>query len=85
MGNVPGSEEIPNAEKMTMFLTREELRDLTDYKRPSDQIRWLTEHGYRFDVGASGRPKVLRSFVGNRLENGKKPRTKSPRFDMVNA
>ena len=68
-----------------MFLTQEELRALTDYKRPSDQIRWLTEHGYRFDVGASGRPKVLRSVIENRLESTKKPRTKSPRFDQVNA
>jgi hypothetical protein len=68
-----------------MFLTQQELHQLTDYKRPSDQIRWLTEHGYRFDVGASGRPKVLRSVIENRLESTKKPRTKSPRFDMVNA
>lgn len=68
-----------------MFLTHEQLHQLTDYKRPSDQIRWLTEHGYRFDIGASGRPKVLRSVVENRLENPPKTKAKGPRFDQVNA
>lgn len=67
-----------------MFLSQLELFCLTDYKRPSDQIRWLRERGYRFEIGASGRPKVLRLSVEQRLENHGKPRTKTPRFDLVN-
>lgn len=68
-----------------MFLTREELRDLTDYKRPAEQIRWLTERGYRFEIGASGRPKVLRATLETRLVNTRKTKPKNPRFDLVNA
>ncbi len=71
-----------------MFLSRDELIELTDLKQPSAQIRWLTEHGYRFDVGASGRPKVLRSTVEARLGNSGaagKSKERSIRFDLVNA
>lgn len=42
-----------------MFLTAQELRGLTGYQKPSLQRRWLTEHGYRFEVRADGRPAVL--------------------------
>lgn len=69
-----------------MFLTPEEITALTDYKRPADQIRWLTERGYRFEVGASGRPKVLRSVVEQRLGVSKSTHAPTaPRFDLVNA
>ena len=50
-----------------MFLTPEELHDLTDKSRADAQIRWLTKHGYRFEVSSLGRPKVLRSTVLDRL------------------
>lgn len=46
-----------------MFLTPDELRELTDYRRPADQRRWLDRHGIHYWVGASGRPKVLRSSL----------------------
>jgi hypothetical protein len=41
-----------------VFLSAAELHDLTDRRQPSAQIKWLREHGWRFEVGASGRPKV---------------------------
>jgi hypothetical protein len=50
-----------------MFLSRDELQDLTDLKLPHAQCRWLSEHGYPYDVSASGKPKVLRSYVERRL------------------
>ncbi|BCM23822.1 DUF4224 domain-containing protein [Methyloradius palustris] len=50
-----------------MFMSPEELIELTDYKLASHQCRWLTEHGYPFDTSASGRPKVLRSYLEQRL------------------
>lgn len=50
-----------------MFLSREELYELTDLKMPFAQCKWLTKHGYPFDISASGRPKVLRSYVEARL------------------
>jgi hypothetical protein len=35
-----------------VFLTPTELLELTGYKKPALQRRWLVEHGYRFDVRA---------------------------------
>lgn len=45
---------------MTLVLTQEELFELTDYQRPADQRRWLSERGIPYWTGASGMPKVLR-------------------------
>ena len=42
-----------------MFLSREELTQLTGFKRRSPQINWLTQNGYTFDVRADGWPVVL--------------------------
>jgi hypothetical protein len=50
-----------------MFLTADEIAEFTDYKLAAHQRRWLSEHGYLFEVGASGRPKVLRSHVEEKL------------------
>ena len=43
-----------------MFLSDAELRDLTDYARPSKQIEWLRREGFTFKVGRDGHPKVDR-------------------------
>jgi len=66
-----------------MFLSPDELTELTDYKHPAKQIRWLCEHGYRFDVGASGRPKVLRSEIERRLGRTEKTTGKPPRLELL--
>ena len=50
-----------------LLITPDELADLTDYKRAASQVGWLRERGIPFDVGASGRPKVLRSVILTRL------------------
>lgn len=50
-----------------MFLTPEEVADLTGYKRPAAQIRWLTAEKYGFAVGGDGHPKVLRQVVIGRM------------------
>jgi hypothetical protein len=41
-----------------MFLTPDELKDLTDRPQPKRQIEWLQRHGWSFEIGASGKPKV---------------------------
>lgn len=41
--------------------------ELTGYKFRALQIRWLLEHGYKFEVPASGWPIVLKLHVENRL------------------
>ena len=63
-----------------MFLTESNLETLTDRKRPTAQIRWLAEHGYHFEISASGRPKVLKANVEARLSDQEFTPTESPNF-----
>lgn len=52
-----------------MFLTPDEIADLSGYKPQSvaHQCRWLDRHGFPFELSATGRPKVLRSYVERRM------------------
>lgn len=50
-----------------MFLSPEQLEELTDLKGPKAQIRWLAARGFRFEVGARHRPKVLVAEVQRRM------------------
>jgi len=52
-----------------MFLTNDEVVDLTDRSSPRHQARWLAEHGYPFEMSAAGKPKVLRTEVERRLSS----------------
>jgi hypothetical protein len=68
-----------------MFLTRAELEELTDYKLAYWQCVWLEKNGYSFQIGASGRPKVLRSHVEQKLGVMQNASTRSaqPNFDAI--
>ncbi len=68
-----------------MFLEPEKLVELTDCKRRSDQIRWLRNRGYRFEVSATGRPKVLIDEVRNKLLGPGTVKSKGcrPRLELV--
>ena len=68
---------------MSIFLTPEELQELTGRKRASAQIRWLKERGYPVEESAAGRPVVLRAEVERRLSSGEPARSSSPRWDKV--
>lgn len=46
-----------------LFLSPEELEELTGYKTSSKQSAWLTERGYLHEIGADRRPKVLRAHI----------------------
>ena len=46
-----------------MFLTREEINQLTGYRIPSAQIRWLRSEEFKFKIAADGYPRVLKSEV----------------------
>jgi hypothetical protein len=50
-----------------MFLTPEELEALTGYGQKAKQAAWLRDRRYPFELGADGRPRVLRSYVEKRL------------------
>lgn len=53
-----------------MFLTPAELKELTDLEQHAAQIRWLTDRGWKFEIGASGRPKVLRAEAERHMLSG---------------
>jgi hypothetical protein len=42
-----------------VFLTDTDLQSLTGYKRPAEQRRWLTSHGWAFEIRADGKNRVL--------------------------
>lgn len=50
-----------------MFLTADDIRELTGYKMPSAQKRWLDKAGWEYVVSGFGRPKVLRAYAEQRL------------------
>jgi hypothetical protein len=52
-----------------LFLSTDELKELTDLKIAKAQMRWLEKHAYPFEVSAAGKPKVLRSLVLERLRS----------------
>jgi len=41
-----------------MLLTDDQLQHLTGARRPSDQARWLQEHGWTYVLDIRGRPRV---------------------------
>lgn len=53
-----------------MFLSEESLRSLTGYKRPAEQRRWLTSHGWAFEVRVDGKNRVLTEEARNRMLTG---------------
>ena len=67
-----------------MFLTKEDLNELTDFKTAHAQCRWLTEHGYPFDKSASGKPKVLKTYIEQRLNTQAiTNQYEQPNFDAI--
>jgi hypothetical protein len=70
-----------------MLLTRQELTELTGYKNPSAQKRWLQHEGFCFRVAADGRPRVLREAVikelGGRSSEKRSTRRVEPQFENI--
>lgn len=46
-----------------MFLTPQQLYDLTSYVQPAAQIRWLQKNGVQHFVRGDGKPRVLPSAL----------------------
>ena len=55
-----------------MWLSESELIDLTGYKKPACQVRWLKEKRIKHFVRRDGRPIVL---IANLQPQGKEERT----------
>lgn len=62
-----------------MFLTRDQLRELSGYKRKADIIPWLREKRYPIvEIDKDGWPKVPRSALDVKLAaNGGGPRLRA--------
>lgn len=63
----------------TLLLTRDEVRELTGYQRPSKQIAKLKEYGIRHIVAADGHPRVLRA----ELEGKETQPRREPNFQAL--
>lgn len=61
-----------------MFLTKDEVHDLTGYTQPAAQRRWLVKNGYSFDVRGDGRPAVLRQQLQERHKAKARQRASGP-------
>lgn len=69
-----------------MFLKPNDIAELTGRKRTALQARWLVEHGFRFMVGADGKPKVLIGEVDFHMNHAKTERPQplaQPDFSKV--
>lgn len=67
-----------------MFLTIEEIQRLTGLKRPSAQISWLKDHGYRFTVNGLNQPIVAIAEVTRKLVGGSAVRKQEgPRWETM--
>lgn len=60
-----------------MFMTLDEVADMTGYVRAKEQIRWLEAERFGYVLDADGKPKVLRQVViarlGGQVEHKKGP------------
>lgn len=61
-----------------IFLTDEEMIELTGYRQPAAQIRFLQKWRIRHVVNRNGRPKVTQAAV----EGSERPKT-SPNFKAL--
>jgi hypothetical protein len=69
-----------------MFLTSQELIDLTHYKAPKRQIQALVTMGFKFATRPDGSVVVSRSHVEEilNLQQGKKPSERvEPKFHAL--
>jgi hypothetical protein len=62
-------------EAAVIFLTDEEMVELTGYRQPAAQIRWLQKWRIRHTINRNGHPKVTQAAV----EGSEAPKTK-PNF-----
>ena len=69
----------------TMFLDKEQLKELTGYARPTSQMNWLARNDYPFEVAADGYPRVLVTLVEKRLGSfiQRPKRNNTPRFAHI--
>lgn len=60
-----------------MFLTPDEIADLTGYRQASKQITMLNKQGVPFHVNAAGHPKVARAVIEGRYKPSRPEKDKT--------
>ena len=50
-----------------IFMTPDELVELTGFKAPHCQVRWLDRNRWRYAIDRHSRPKVARDYFGARV------------------
>jgi hypothetical protein len=65
----------------TFFLVPEDIERLTGRRRYSAQIRWLSTHGYKFDVNGLGIPVVAIAEVSRKLVGGSSKGRATPKTE----
>ena len=50
-----------------MFLTADDMHDLTGYQYHQKQIDWLKNHGWRYELSRTGRPIVHKKHAEEML------------------
>jgi hypothetical protein len=50
-----------------LFLTFEELTDLTGFKQTAGHVRWLERNRWRFVLTRSNQPRVARAYFLHRM------------------
>ena len=72
--------------ELSMFLSREELAEFTGFKYRPEQLRWLSNRGYKYELDRTGRPKVLRAAIvaalGGPAEAQPQERRTEPNWDF---
>lgn len=58
---------LENVSALPIFLTADELRELTGYQVARCQIEWLRSRAWRFETNAAGAPKVARAYFERRM------------------
>lgn len=66
-----------------MFLTRDELEQLTGSPRKGKQIAWLQDNGYTYDINLRGEPVVAREQVLQRQHCNHSGKTTEPDFSKI--
>ena len=71
---------------ITDYLDEEELFFLTGNQQAKRQVKWLREHGWRYETTSTGAPRVLKSYRDQRLGPTKtyQRKPKAPRYDRIN-
>lgn len=65
-----------------MFLTDDELRDLTGYQTPAGFARWLDSRGWRYERARGGRVIVSRHYAETMMGGGSQ-RVAQPNFAAI--